>query len=67
VGGLMRSYADFNRRNHALIVHPTLSTCMSNVRCLEDKLKCELDRARSADLIEGVETSISAAGPQTAG
>src|SRR5580704_15786877 len=35
--------------------------------CSEDKFKCQLDRARAANLIERVETSISASGTQTAG
>ena len=35
--------------------------------CSEDKFKCQLDRARATNLIERVETSISAAGAQTAG
>jgi hypothetical protein len=35
----------------------------TSVRCSEDQFKCQLNRARAADLIERIETSIGTAGP----
>ena len=35
--------------------------------CSEGKFKCQLDRARATNLIEGAETSIGAARPKTTG
>ena len=39
----------------------------AHVRGSELKFERQLDRARAADLIEGVETSVRAAGTETAG
>jgi hypothetical protein len=40
------------------VVQPTLSTGMSDVRCSEDKFKCQLDRARATNLVQGVEAAV---------
>ena len=53
-------------RYSAILNHQGTPEATASVRCSEDNFKCQLDRARAADLIERVEACVVGAG-QTAG